>query len=281
MSAETAAAGRPGASIAQGMPLAQRVILATVWSLIWCLGYLQLGPVVKTLALRHLGDAQMFFYSHYGPEMLLFLWGWWVIPLLQVIWLGRLRPWLHALLVLLCVAGFAFAAYRAPWQTALDAARLCPAESGLRIHRRVAAASLYGVREIRDWHGMGFDFVEYTDGLGRHFRLGLEDGRVQRTPIAAPVSRHEFVALPLETPARRLTLRRLLVRDRISGEVLGESRLILIHRGWADRLLANGFHFTPPACFGGAPVNRGGPKPVGPTGLVQAIITPHGAVPMP
>ncbi|MBM4227678.1 MAG: hypothetical protein FJ164_08035 [Gammaproteobacteria bacterium] len=263
------------------MPLAQRVLLATTWSLVWCLAYLQVGPPVKAFALQHLGDAQAYFYSHYGPEMLLFLWGWWGIPLLQVILLGRLHPALHVLLVVLSVAGFAFAVYRAPWQTALDAARLCPTESGLRIHRRVAAASLYGVREIRDWHGMGFEFVEYTDGLGQHFRLGLEQGNVVREAIPVPESTYELVALPLETPARRLSLRRLVVRDRLTGEVLGESRLILIHRGWADRVLANGFHFAPPACFGGVPVNRGGPKPIGATGLVKAVITPRAARPMP
>ncbi|MEN9727809.1 MAG: hypothetical protein RL434_2175 [Pseudomonadota bacterium] len=255
-------------------PLARSLMLATAWSLIWCLGYLQVGPAIKAMALRMLGDKAVYFYTHYGPEMLLFLWGWWIVPILQVIWLGRLRLWLHAVLLVLCVLGFAVAVYRAPWQTALEAAQLCPTHSGLWINRRVAAQSLHGVREIREWRRMGFDFVEYTDGQGRHFRVNLEGGRVQRTAIPMPESRYELVALPLETPAPLLSLRRLVVQDRVSGEILGESRLMLIHRGWADRLLANGFHFTPPACFGGVPVNRGGPRPIGPAGLVAAVITP-------
>ena len=276
----TAAPTPKGISVQRVQPsrLARRLVYATAWSLIWCLGYLQIGPVVKAGALQLLGEKAAYFHSHYGPEMLLFLWGWWVIPILQVVWLGHLRPWLHAVLLLFCVFGFAVAVYRAPWQTALEAARLCPAQSGLWINRRVVAQSLYGVREIREWRRMGFDFVEYADGLGRHFRVSLEGDQVQRTAISIPESRHELLTLPLETPAPLLSLRRLVVRDRVSGEILGESRLMLIHRGWADRLLANGFHFTPPACFGGVPVNRGGPKPIGPSGLVAAVITPRGAI---
>ncbi len=131
---------------------------------------------------------------------------------------------------------------------AINAQRLCHEETGTKIYKVVETDGFLGGVGMVGWSLYGFNYVEYeTAGFSR---LTMVAGKEFRERIAAPTSRYE---LALESEVAAYGVERLteLVRDRTSGEILGEQSSFKIRPGWADDIFLRetGLKFIPPICL--------------------------------
>ncbi len=171
------------------------------------------------------------------------LYHWFIKPLVQSAG-GRLLATLVVWAALFAVA------YGDVIQIARDARQLCKKESGLHVYSTAETDGIYGTVSREKWFKYGFSFAEFRGS--RYWRVTLKDGKEVREPIAAPTSRYEFA---LESTKVSNSIRRdsNLVRDRQTGEILGEQVSFSIYPGWADRKLLGflGFTWSPPFCANG------------------------------
>lgn len=245
-----------------------------VWMIAWWSLYPTLGPKIKAYGLSQLGATADYFFTYFGPELLIFLFGLLVLPILYWLLIRRLQWWLQAALVPALLAGFVFIAYYDVVKIAREAEHLCTTEAGLHVYETVEAEGIYGLWDIEYWAKYGFNWVEYSELDGQHYRALLVEGKPKTTTTAALQSVFEFRSESHVPVSAYLEKSRVLIANRISGAVLGEAVYFHIFRGWADRLLDFGLKFTPPMCIKGPPAQRGGNRVLSVSEFVKLVIRP-------
>jgi hypothetical protein len=250
------------------------LLLCGGWVIAWWSLYLVLGPKLKAYGLARLGTTADYVFTYLGPELLIFLFGLVVVPLLYFLLIRRVPWWLQILLVPASVAGFVFVAYYDVVKIAQQAEQLCTKEAGLHVYRTVEAEGFYGDTDIRLWSEYGFKWLEDTSLKLGLVRIHLEGGEVHLEKIVDARSEYEY-KLPVRTlVSRHIERSRQTVLNRSDGQTLGDLTYFHIFRGWADRIIDFGLSFSPPICWERLPAVRGGRQFVGPNDLVKAVIKP-------
>ena len=246
-----------------------------VWMIAWWSLYPTLGPKIKAYGLSQLGATADYFFTYFGPELLIFLFGLLVLPILYWLLIRRFQWWLQAALVPALLAGFVFIAYYDVVKIAREAEHLCTTEAGLHVYETVEAEGIYGLTDINYWSQYGFKWVEYTDVLGKHFKLRLSGSQIVNEQIERPESLYEYRSESHQPISRYFEKSRDSILNRETGSVLGEITYFHIFRGWADRSIDVGFKFIPPTCWQGRPVKRGGRRFYLPTDLIAGVVEPN------
>lgn len=248
-----------------------------VWMIAWWSLYPTLGPKIKAYGLSQLGATADYFFTYFGPELLIFLFGLLVLPILYWLLIRRLQWWLQAALVPALLAGFVFIAYYDVVKIAREAEHLCTTEAGLHVYETVEAEGIYGLRDIHYWTKYGFKWLEYTDVLGKHFRVHLSENRLIKEQIEAPESLFEYRIESHQPISSHLEKSKQLILNRRSGSTLADITYFHIFRGWAARFIDAGFKFIPPVCWEGPPMQSGGKEILGGSSFVKAVIKPKRA----
>jgi hypothetical protein len=196
-------------------------------------------------------DDSVFMYMHTygGPELFMLFVVFVVTPFVFVVYL---RPYgVAARLVTIAIlwVGAFIAAYWDVYRIAREARRLCNTEAGMYVHRTVEAEGFMGVSDIEHWAEKGFRFVEMEFAGQQRYRYALVGGEVVKEHVDELRSRYEYTtdSTVLEMPFVRT---RDLIRDRSTGEVLGEVVAFKKYPGWLDSRFVGllGFSWTPPRC---------------------------------
>ncbi len=245
-----------------------------VWMIAWWALYPTLGPKIKAYGLSRLGPTADYFFTYFGPELLIFLFGLVVLPLLYFIFIRRGPWWAQAALVPAVLVGFIFVAYYDVVKIAREAEHLCTTEAGLHVYETVEAEGLYGLSDIRYWSKYGFKWLEYTDVVGKNFRSRLDGKEIVREEINSPQSVYEYRVESHRPISQYLEKSRQLILNRSSGSILSEVTYFHIFRGWADRLIDVGFKFIPPICWHGPPVLSGDQSIRGGSRFVKLTLLP-------
>jgi len=142
-------------------------------------------------------------------------------------------------------------AYWDVYQISKEAERLCREEAGMYVYRTVKANGFLGDSGIDYWSQFGFTYLEAEFIGGRKMRYTLHDGEVRKEAVDELLSRYEYTtdSEVLEMP---FTRDRQFIRDRQTGEVLGEIVSFAVYPGWFDSHVIGllGFTWTPPRCVG-------------------------------
>lgn len=128
-----------------------------------------------------------------------------------------------------------------------QAKALCQADAGLHVYRTAESEGLFGTTSVAYWAVYGFTYVEYQS-VG-YTRVTMKNGKEILTKIDKPTSRYEY-AIENKIIGRGIKEGRALIRDRTTGEILGEHTYFYIYPGWADTkfLGFTGLTFIPPIC---------------------------------
>lgn len=168
--------------------------------------------------------------------------------------------------------------------------RHCEAESGLHVYRTVRTDGFLGDSSIDYWSDYGFAYVEKLkprgDGGAPVVRYVMEDGELTWQRHTTLRSRYEYSGLAMQRAGYQLERRREQVRERETGEVLGELVSFAIYPGQFDRLvlaLLPGA-WQPWTCGDRAPAGAGTYSPAhgmrlySPKHLIKATLKPlsHG-----
>lgn len=191
-----------------------------------------------------------YFITHGGPEAFMFFMTLGVIP---AIFMFVLRPLVRPLAAQLLIAlGIWLAAgVYAYWDTfviARQAEKLCR-NAGVKVLRTVRASGFAGSSSIKYWEKKGFEWVE-SSGLSGVWRLELKDSQVVSHKIPEITAQYEFVREEENWIPPCCSEIRNIIKDRMSGELLGAVTKYIIYPGFLDRKLigALGFSWTPPRC---------------------------------
>lgn len=245
-----------------------------VWMVAWWALYPTLGPKIKVYGLTLLGSTADYFFTYFGPELLIFLFGLLVLPILYWLLIRHCRWWLQAALVPVLLAGFVFIAYYDVVKIAREAEHLCTTEAGLHVYKTVEAEGFYGDTDITVWSTYGFRWLEDLSVREGTIRVVLENGIPRKQIVDEVLSRYEYRFPIREVVSRYIERSKQVVIDRMNGNILGDLTYFHIFRGWADRTIDFGLSFTPPTCWEDKPIQRGGRQFVGPDDLVRAVIKP-------
>lgn len=125
--------------------------------------------------------------------------------------------------------------------TSLWVAALCKFQGGLRVYQTAEVEGYLGRYEIHDWREYGFRYVERLERRPykepTYTRLSIT-GNVKRTVrIEQPVSRYEVVQIAGAKSGYRTRRWGTVVRDRQTGEVLGELRHYVVKPGIFDSMI--------------------------------------------
>ncbi len=151
-----------------------------VWMIAWWSLYPTLGPKIKAYGLSQLGATADYFFTYFGPELLIFLFGLLVLPILYWLLIRRLQWWLQAALVPALLAGFVFIAYYDVVKIAREAEHLCTTEAGLHVYETVEAEGIYGLTDFNYWSQYGFKWVERAGSNKDYIRKTLTNGTETR-----------------------------------------------------------------------------------------------------
>jgi len=144
-----------------------------------------------------------------------------------------------------------FIAYWDVYQISVEAERLCRDEAGLHVYKTVEAEGFLGyASDIEYWSEYGFSYIEgfYKN---KKTRLTFQNGEVMRETISEYISLYEYV-----TDSRVLGVPFVrgkdIIKNRKTGETLGEIVAFKIYPGWLDSRLLGvlGFTWIPPRCDG-------------------------------
>jgi hypothetical protein len=245
------------------------------WMTAWWTLYPTLGPKIKAYGLSQLGTTADYFFTYFGPELLIFLFGLVVLPLLYVVLIRRGPWWVQATLIPALLVGFIIAAYYDVVKIAHEAEHLCTTEAGLHVYETVEAEGVYGLWDIEYWSRYGLKWIEYSEPGGRHFRLTLREGEPRKERIDVLKSIFEYRSESHVPVSRHMEKSSEIIANRVSGSLLAEATYFHIFRGWADQITDVGFKFTPPMCIQGPPIQRGGDRIPSSSEFVKLVIRPE------
>lgn len=211
--------------------------------------------------------------SYGGPELLLLFVVFIVTPIAYRLFLKKLERKKRIICIASLWAITFLVGYTDVILISLKARKLCREEAGLHVYKTVEAEGFLGAFSIDYWSKYGFKYVE---GLysGNKTRFTIYQGKIIREAIPIYISRYEYVheSQVLKTP---FTRDKYMIRDRQTGEILGEIVAYYVYPGWLDSRLLGifGFSWSPPRCDGDYK-----PKPqmatLQHTDLVKAVIKP-------
>jgi len=119
------------------------------------------------------------------------------------------------------------------------------------------------------------DLTLLTPRKNKKTRLTFQNGEVVRETISEYISLYQYVtdSVVLEVPFNRDTK---IIKDRQTGEVLGEIVSFAVYPGWLDSRLLGilGFTWIPPRCDGNYSPIRGKTTLYG-DDLIKSIIKPN------
>ena len=117
-------------------------------------------------------------------------------------------------------------------------AYLCKKDAGLKVYRVVENVDGIYIEDggpAREFFELGYQFVEGREG-GQYLRLERTDSPTKPSLVKAPsalyVARHD------RQDSSMYSYSRLTIKDRQTGELLGEYTDIAFYGGWAVHLLA-------------------------------------------
>lgn len=211
--------------------------------------------------------------SRGAPELLLLFVVFIVTPILYRAFLGKMdRRKRIIIIAFLWILAFLIG-YTDVIYITLKARKLCREEAGLHVYRTVEAAGFLGDINIDFWKKHGFRYVE---SIYQHKKniFTLHHGKIIHVAVPDFISRYEYVR---NSPVLRGAFERQndIIRDRQTGEMLGEIVSFYVYPGWLDRRLVGllGFSWSPPRCDGDY---KPGPQKATLTyiDLVKAVIKP-------
>lgn len=163
------------------------------------------------------------------------------------------------------------------------ATKLCEQRGGLHVYRTVNADSFLGGGGIEYWSRYGFRFLEIGGSQDKKYRLIMKESKEIREEISDFESQYQ-VQTDVELPGHDPNIRGSAVRvkDRITGEVLGELVKLTIYPSWFDRFALNllPVEFNPWICGNEAPDGEGSYSPgkkkylYGSSDVIKATIKP-------
>lgn len=154
-----------------------------------------------------------------------------------------------------------------------QAKKLCKEEGGLHVYKTVYVDGFKGAYSIESWSKYGYKYVE-AGRKDKKVRYSMRDGKVIEQAVDAFMSNYEVVHKSMVIN-KHFKRSRSFVRDRSSGEVLGELVYFSIYPGWVDsRIIGSfGFTFTPWFC-GNEPMLGVGDR-LGYGDVVKATLKPR------
>ena len=213
--------------------------------------------------------------SHGGPELFVAFVVVVITPCLYRLVLRRYQFGLRMLSIIVLWAVAIVVAYWDVYQISKEARRLCKEEAGLHVYKTVVAKGFLGSTNIDYWAKHGFEYVESLYKEGKKTRFTLNQGKVTSETIPGYVSRYEYTR-ETQVLAAPFEKEQDMIRDRQTGEILGEVVAFYVYPGWLDSRLLGlvGFTWSPPRCDGDYK-----PKPQKTTlyymDLVKAVIYPE------
>jgi hypothetical protein len=186
-----------------------------------------------------------------GPEILLLFVIFIVTPILYRKYLKKLKRkkriiCISSLWTVTFLIGYTDVIY-----ISLKARKLCREEAGLHVYKTVEAEGFLGSTSIENWSKYGFRYVEsiYKDRKKTIFIL--KDGKVVSETVPEFISRYEYTrdSQVLKVPFER---EQDIIRDRQTGEILGDLVVFYVYPGWLDSRLMGllGLSWSPPRCDG-------------------------------
>ncbi len=217
------------------------------------------------------------YYYLFGPILVLIL----LLPLLLIVlavfnrlfFRKRFSFWgrFQATVVILVVATVWM--HWDVYQIGQQAKKICEEEGGLHVYKTVDVDGFKGAYSIESWSKYGYKYVE-AGHKDKKILYSMEDGKVIEQVVDAFISNYE-VAHKSIVINKHLKRSRSFVRDRSSGEVLGELVYFSIYPGWVDSQIWGriGFTFTPWFC--GQESSTGVKRRLGSYDVVRATLKPR------
>jgi uncharacterized membrane protein YraQ (UPF0718 family) len=212
--------------------------------------------------------------THGGPELFVAFVVIVVTPLLYWLVLKRFRLSVRFISIVALWVTAVLVAYWDVYQISKEARRLCKEEAGLHVYKTVEAEGFLGASSIDYWSKYGFKYVEIETIMGGKNRYTLRDSEIKKEKVDNLLSKYEYITdlEVLEIPFNR---QRQIIKDRQTGEILGEIIAFALYPGWLDNRLLGilGFSWSPRACDGDYLPARGQLN-YSYTDLVKAVIKP-------
>ena len=142
------------------------------------------------------------------------------------------------------------------------AEKLCKEQGGLHIYKTVETDGFFGGGGIKYWSKYGFSYVENVGVGGKYYRQSIRNGEKVEEEIDEFTSRYQ---VGVGGPEERINLRirrarSASVKDRQTGEILGELIIFKIYPSWFDifTLSLLPVEYNPWLCGEEAPENQKG-----------------------
>lgn len=185
-----------------------------------------------------------------GPELLLLLVVFVVTPVLYRVCLHKLERKQK----IISIATLWFVTFLAGYTDviiiSLQARKLCREEAGLHVYKTVEAEGFLGDISIDYWVKYGFRYVESVY-QNRKAIFTLKEGNIIRDTVPQFMSRYEYTR---ESQVLKASFEKGkdIIRDRQTGEILGDLVAFYVYPGWLDSRLVGllGFSWSPPRCDG-------------------------------
>ncbi|HMM76514.1 MAG TPA: hypothetical protein PJ986_12445 [Gammaproteobacteria bacterium] len=184
------------------------------------------------------------------------------LVVMPLIWFKLARPrferWPSRLAVMLAVWLAAWLlAYGDVLMIAREAKRVCETEAGLKVYRTVEVEGFAGTSDIEYWSTQGFSFVESRQPDGTIFRYVPQGEPIRLALQDEMKSKFEYVYLGWTTPKDRKNFypNTRVIRDIISGEIIGQLVMFSMRYGWLDSPFASSTGAQNSYCQGGVPVH--------------------------
>ena len=184
-----------------------------------------------------------------GPELFMAFVVIFITPFFYWLILKRFKLTIKITGILMLWVVAIFIAYWDVYRIAKEAERLCREEAGLHVYKTVEAEGFLGASSIDYWSEYGFRYLEMEFVGGKKARYTLAGGKVAKENVEKLLSRYEYVT-DLEVLERPFNRQRQMIRDRQTGEILGEIIAYAVYPGWLDSRLLGflGFSWSPKAC---------------------------------
>jgi len=139
-----------------------------------------------------------------------------------------------------------------------EAENLCKEQGGLHVYKTAVTDGFVGLANIKTWSKYGFTYIEWGEN-NKKYRYTIKNNEVNRKEIPDFTGRYFSGGGKHEKITNHFARIRDYVKDRQSGEVLGELVIITIDPSWFDRAALNllPVEYNPWICGNEAPKGKG------------------------
>ena len=121
-------------------------------------------------------------------------------------------------------------------KTGLDMHYYCNNEHGEHVYETVTTNSIYGeLKTAREYMAAGFEFVEAKGLAGKLTRFEIANDKLMRTLIESPISEYEVTKEYINLD-NNIRLTNVIIVNRGTQEILGETKSFIAKYGWLDRV---------------------------------------------